>query len=211
MDQEADASEFGEAPRQPADLEPVHRQVAGFDYEITDHGDVFSLPRVVIRSNGRPYTCVRKRLKPWFNGGHLQVELHRDGETVYRYVHVLVLEAFVGPRPSSDHKGLHRDDDPWHNHVSNLYWGTMSDNALDRVRNGNDVNARKVECKRGHVLAGPNLAPWGDTYNQRICWACNKALVAANQRGRRGDEAYIQALSDEKYAALMGQREVMSL
>lgn len=137
---------------------------------------------------------------------HLRDE---GGLWVVRYVHVLVLEAFVGPRPSPEHKGLHRDDDPHHNHVSNLYWGTMQDNALDRVRNGNDVNARKTHCDRGHPLEGRNLAPWGARYNQRVCLACNRAKTLARWRGAAQDEQYVQALADEKYAHLILSEEVM--
>jgi hypothetical protein len=51
--------------------------------------------------------------------GHQVVNLHRDGQKVPRYVHHLVLEAFVGPRP----EGLvccHWDGDPGNNRLENL-------------------------------------------------------------------------------------------
>ena len=136
-------------------------------------------------------------LTPRFNGSHLQVVL--NGRP--RFVHHLVLEEFDGPRPTPDHKGLHRDDDPYNNHASNLYWGTMSDNALDRVRNGNDVNARKTQCDRGHPLAGPNLAPWSKK-TQRHCLACNRATTLARYYGRSKDEEYVRSLADQKFAEI---------
>jgi len=46
--------------------------------------------------------------------------------------------------------GLHRDDDQRNNALTNLYWGTGSENSVDQVRNGNHPNARKVLCKRKH-------------------------------------------------------------
>lgn len=176
--------------------------VSGFDYEVSDSGLVYSMPRVVVRGNGRPYTCREKQLKPWYNGSHLQVELHRGDQKTYRYVHILVLEGFVGARPPGG-RGLHRDDNPWNNNVSNLYWGTMQDNALDRVRNGRDHNANKVECKRGHPLTGSNLAPWSRP-KKRICWACNRANTLANSHGRARDEPYVTMLAERYYSKLGG-------
>jgi hypothetical protein len=63
---------------------------------------------------------------------HRSVTIHG---MVRRYVHHLVLEAFVGPRP----KGMeccHWDDDATNNRLSNLRWGTRLDNMQDRIRNG---------------------------------------------------------------------------
>lgn len=177
-----------------ADQQVNLQRVDGFPYAVTDTGLVYSLPRVVVRTNGRPYTVVKRKLTPTWNGDHLQVRLKVDGNTFVRFVHHLVLEAFVGPRPEGM-RGLHRDDNPFNNSVGNLYWGTAQDNAFDRVRNGNDHNARKARCKRGHLLLGDNLAPWA---GNRCCVSCNRALGLARYRGCL-DEAYIQRLSDEKY------------
>jgi HNH endonuclease len=66
------------------------------------------------------------------NSEHLTVVLGR-GNT--QSVHVLVLTAFVGPSPPGC-EGLHGDDNPTNNDISNLRWGTRSDNLHDAVRNG---------------------------------------------------------------------------
>jgi hypothetical protein len=50
-------------------------------------------------------------------------------------VHWLVLEAFVGSRPEG-YDGLHKNDKRSDNALTNLYWGTPQQNALDRTRNG---------------------------------------------------------------------------
>lgn len=50
-------------------------------------------------------------------------------------VGILVLETFVGACPN----GLyccHKDYDPWNNRLTNLYWGTPSENTKDSIRNG---------------------------------------------------------------------------
>jgi len=59
-----------------------------------------------------------------------------DGERrVTRNVHVLVLEAFAGPRPN----GMvcrHLNGNPTDNRIENLAWGTESENQRDAVRHG---------------------------------------------------------------------------
>lgn len=50
-------------------------------------------------------------------------------------IHVEILKAFVGPRPPGMH-GLHLDDDRDNNALSNLKWGTASENTAIAVKNG---------------------------------------------------------------------------
>jgi len=165
---------------------------------VVSHADFYSVSDEGLMWSNR----FGRLMRPGFNGGHWQVVLSDGVKRTARYVHVVMLEAFVGPLPSPEHRGLHRDDDPDHNKIDNLYWGTMQDNALDRVRNGNEWQANKVECKRGHRLEGLNLAPWMKP-PRRCCLACNRASTYANFRGRKGDEAYIAELADQKFAEIM--------
>ena len=56
-----------------------------------------------------------------------------------RKVHHLDAEAFICPRP----KGLfclHKDDDKFNNTPENLYWGTLSQNQRDCIKNGHRPN-----------------------------------------------------------------------
>jgi hypothetical protein len=72
------------------------------------------------------------------DGGYYSVNLHREGKKTARYIHHLVLETFVGPRPP----GLvcrHLDGDPSHNHVGNLRWGTYAENEADKFIHGTRV------------------------------------------------------------------------
>lgn len=61
------------------------------------------------------------------------------------YVHVLVAEAFLGPRPEGQ-QVRHWDGNPQNNRLDNLLYGTPSENILDTVRYGNHVWARKTCC-----------------------------------------------------------------
>jgi hypothetical protein len=83
------------------------------------------------------------------NGGHLQVRLHADTSDhyAYRYVHQLVLEAFVGPRPEGL-EARHLDGNPKNNVVANLAWGTNRENKADMIRHGTDTRgARNARAK----------------------------------------------------------------
>lgn len=80
-----------------------------------------------------------------------------------------MLEAFVGPRPLPDWDACHRDDDKRNNQLSNLYWGSQSDNTNDMVRNGLHNNARKVRCKYGHEFTPENTYIYRGRRNCRAC------------------------------------------
>jgi hypothetical protein len=54
---------------------------------------------------------------------------------------VLVLTAFVGPKPPGM-ECCHKDDNKDDNSIENLYWGTHKENMLDRDRHGLNVNHR---------------------------------------------------------------------
>jgi hypothetical protein len=69
------------------------------------------------------------------DSGHLSVILCRDGKRHNRYVHRLVLEAFIGPRPEGQ-ETRHLNGRPGDNQIDNLVWGTRTENRADRVRHG---------------------------------------------------------------------------
>ena len=60
-----------------------------------------------------------------------------------RPVHQLVLEAFVGPRPSPRHETRHLDGCKTNNHFLNLAWGTYADNQADKKRHGTTAAGSK--------------------------------------------------------------------
>lgn len=120
------------------------RAVVGYEglYEVSNVGDVRSVDHVLERGTLRQRTHRGRLLKAYARfdvnrptGGHRRVTLSRNGVVAYKYIHRLVLEAFVGPCPEK-HEGCHRDDDCENNSVSNLYWGTRKQNMADALRNG---------------------------------------------------------------------------
>jgi hypothetical protein len=172
--------------------------VDGPGYEVSDFGRVRSVDRVIVDTLGRSRPWPGVVLQPGTHpAGHKLVQLGRGR---MRYVHVLVLEAFIGPCPPG-RESCHWDDDPANNRVGNLRWGTRSDNRNDSVRNGGHAGTRKTRCVRGHPLIASNLIP---NRRARACWACNRAR---SQRERAlftgaGFVPDLAPLADALYAEL---------
>lgn len=159
------------------------RPVVGYEhgYQVSDLGRVRSIPRVTSRSTlpGGPISPARTGTRR----SYLFVHLYGDGTSEQKYVHRLVLEAFVGPCPP----GLetrHLNGDSFDNRLSNLRWGTRAENAADRIRHGTatNQNTSKTHCPQGHPYEGNNLHIRPD--GRRRCRACAREYAQ-----RKRDEA----------------------
>lgn len=100
------------------------RDIAGFEglYAVSSDGRVWSY---------RADRC----LSPGDASGYAQVTLTNAGVVRQVKVHVLVLEAFRGPRPAGL-LGRHKDGNSWNNTLRNLEWATARVNQHDRRRHG---------------------------------------------------------------------------
>lgn len=114
------------------------RPVRGFEglYSVSSLGRVRSEPRTITDVNGRTVNRKGTDLKPSLSRGYHLVQVCRDGRIYCRGVHVLVLEAFVSPRPSDAHQACHRDGVRSNNALSNLRWDTQAGNFSDMVEHG---------------------------------------------------------------------------
>lgn len=179
--------------------------VAGYPaYEVSNLGRVRSIPRTITGSDG----IVRRRrgniLKPGTGTkGHQYVNLFNGGtKQTTKFVHHLVLVAFVGPRPDGT-ECCHNNGDPSDNRLSNLRWGTSSDNHHDMVRHGRHAFSRRTHCAAGHLLEAPNIAPSVAYRSGRTCLACRRTrsrIWELKQAGRPYDRAAIAAAC---YAEIM--------
>ncbi len=69
--------------------------------------------------------------------GYLQVSLGLGrGRRFIAQVHILVCEAFHGPRPSSGHEVAHWDGIRHNARPDNLRWATFEENEADKLRHG---------------------------------------------------------------------------
>jgi hypothetical protein len=114
------------------------RPIPGYEgaYEASDLGNIRSLNRITDR--GRRWRG--KVMTPTaMQNGYLIVTLWRDGKQRTRLVHRLVLMAFEGAPPHGT-EGLHADADRANNALTNLSWGSHSENQYDQVRHGTHAN-----------------------------------------------------------------------
>jgi len=96
-------------------------------YEITDTGQVYSMPRKGSKGGLRlPYKD---------KAGYYRIGLCKDGRQKTCLVHQLVAATFIGENTDS-FLVCHKDGNPDNNAVSNLYYGTKSDNSKDAVKHG---------------------------------------------------------------------------
>lgn len=114
------------------------RPVLGYEdlYEVSSTGHVAR--RGQVRQLALPQTY-------W--GAYLAVTLRGRGRPRRARVHVLVLEAFIGPRP----KGMvarHLNDQQSDNRLENLAWGTPEQNREDARRNRNTVTWSEFHAGR---------------------------------------------------------------
>jgi hypothetical protein len=75
--------------------------------------------------------------------GRLVVGLYRNGKNNSRYVHRLVLEAFVGPCPLDMECRHFPDRNPANCCLSNLSWDTKQQNMADKIMHGTDMRGSK--------------------------------------------------------------------
>lgn len=124
--------------------------VVGFEgsYEVSDWGRVRGLDRIVRRRDGHTQRIRGRVLMPCPDThGYLQVNLLRSGKHTKRGVHVLVMAAFIGPRPPGM-QIRHGPNGKLDNSLANLSYGTQSENQQDRRRDGTHIEGERSSGAR---------------------------------------------------------------
>ncbi len=114
------------------------KAVPGYEglYEVSTLGRVKRMRTVVRGPHGSLQGCPECVLTPSFSGPYPTVKLCRDGTGSTYRLHLLVLTAFIGPRPEGMEARHFPDRDKRNNCLSNLQWGTKKENAADKEVQG---------------------------------------------------------------------------
>lgn len=161
--------------RSPSQLNEweVWKPVVGYEgyYEVSSIGSVRSVTRTLPhKGTGKAFRrgmVLRQRIA---QNGYRVVGLNKDNKKKILRVHRMVAEAHLSP---SDNPWVcHADGDQLNNTVENLYWGTPTDNAQDRIKHGRHYNVNKTRCPRGHEYTARNT--YYNSKSGRSCKECRK-------------------------------------
>lgn len=115
-------------------------------YRVGSDGTVWSCLVSRPASNSRVYNYSRwKELKQMYqekSGKYYAVISRVNGKRANKYVHSLILEGFVGPRPPGL-EGCHENGVGTDNRIGNLRWGTSQSNKNDMIRHGTSTRGEK--------------------------------------------------------------------
>jgi len=136
------------------------RDIPGFEghYQVSNHGEVRSLERIVKAPAGRTRPIEAKVLRPMSNlSGYVFVFLRRDGERQKFYVHRLVAIAFI-ENPEGKEIVNHKDCNRSNNILLNLEWATGSENVLHGIAMKKERIAISVAVEEPTI--NPEDLPW---------------------------------------------------
>lgn len=128
--------------------------IKGFEgyYQVSNCGNIRSLDRVIIQSNGKKITLKGQIIVQWHNDlGYAFVGLRKDKVRKTLRVHRLVATAFI-PNPNNYPQVNHKDVNPSNNNVENLEWCTQSyNNAYD------NANLKRSKSRLENYIGTPIL------------------------------------------------------
>lgn len=116
----------------------IWRDIPGYEgyYQVSNLGEVRSLPRYKKEKSGRKYLMNGKILKQSFTStGYKKVELQINNERKTYKTHRLVAKAFLVNTYNKPHVN-HKDGNPLNNVVDNLEWCTQKENVQHARENG---------------------------------------------------------------------------
>lgn len=132
-------------------MKEIWKDIPGYEgrYQASTEGNIRSVDRVVYSRNwytGQPFARhIKGRiLRPgrFCKNGHVSVVLGHGA--VGSPVHQLIMLTFVGPPPAGQ-EVRHKNGDPTDNRLSNLEYGTRTDNILDVFYQGKAWRKLSIE------------------------------------------------------------------
>lgn len=121
----------------------VWRPVVGWEglYEVSDHGNVRSLDKVIERRGRQTRLKGKQRKLVKHSAGYWEIIFH-NGIRDHQLVHRVVAAAFLGPCPPGK-EVAHWDGNRANPRLENLRYVTRSENHLDKNRHGTGIQGAR--------------------------------------------------------------------
>lgn len=162
--------------------------IVGYEnfYEISDQGRVKTVARLVPSKCGSiRHVSERIRSANGRSNGYPVVNLSIRNKVTTRTIHVMMLEAFIGPRPSPLHDACHENDQREDNRLENLRWDTKKANKEDAFKNGKAPHGEKVGLSK--LTKEQAIKIFHDHRNSKIIaaeYSVNKSTITKLKRGK---------------------------
>lgn len=162
------------------------KPIADFEgmYEVSEIGEVRSLPRQTIYVDGRVGNHKGRLIALQTNHkGYLHTSLSKDCKKYRRLVHRLVADAFV-QNPENKPQVNHIDGDKLNNHYSNLEWVSNDENEIHANENG--LRAEQHTPKKvAQYLNGKLIAEYRSLYQASKATGIKDSRIGDVAHGRR--------------------------
>ena len=151
-------------------------------YQISNLGNIKSLPKKHNLKNGHSYIQKEQILKPFKNNkGYLQIALVKNGKHYKRQVHNLVATTFI-ENPNNYIEINHKDENPSNNCVDNLEWCSHIYNSNYGNRNKKISKALEKKINQ-YDLNGNFIKTWNSQLEIQKELKIPQANISAVIRG----------------------------
>ena len=113
------------------------------NYSITKDGRVWSKSRIDPHRHKRKGKWLRSKVS---HDNRLCVNLYKKGKLYTKKIHRLILETYIGSCPEGM-ECRHLDGNSRNNNLSNLKWGTRSENRQDAIKHGTIIGENHSQNK----------------------------------------------------------------
>ena len=145
-------------------MEEIWKDIKEYEgrYKVSNTGKVKSIKRTVEHPGSKTRTFPETLLKPnKVAFDYLQVTLYKEGKRKCRYVHNLVMEAFVGEKQEG-YEVNHKDEDKSNNQLNNLEYLTRKENnnygtRIKRMSEANTNGKKSKKVKGTHLITGTEI------------------------------------------------------
>lgn len=156
-------------------------------YEIASNGNVYSLPRKVLGTDGTIYPFKGKLLTTHVNvqNGYSQVDLWDNNAPKRFYIHRLLAIAFIS-NPNCKPEINHKDGNRQNNSLSNLEWCTSSENSYHAVNTGlrtytNRLTRNEFICCLQEIIQGENYTALSERVPYKVPFLSTKLRKIARE------------------------------